>query len=104
MLKGVEKNLKENYSQIANLKRKDQLKSKDDVPIIEAFELYMLKNFHNLKLNSLTSKMLNFWESEFDQYIHEHIKFLKDNSENQTIYCSHFSKILDHFIPALEQK
>ena len=49
MLKGIEKNLKENYNKIIELKRKDQLKTKDDVPIIEAFELYMLKNFHNIQ-------------------------------------------------------
>ena len=60
MLKGIKKNLKENYNQIIDLKKKDQLKTKDDVPIIEAFELYMLKKFHNIKLNTLTNKMLNF--------------------------------------------
>ena len=30
--------------------------------LLEAFELYMLKNFHEIKLNTLTNKMLNFWE------------------------------------------
>ena len=49
MLKGIEKNFTENYQQIVNLKRKDQLKTKDDVPVVEAFELYMLKIF--IKLN-----------------------------------------------------
>ena len=44
MLKGINKNLKDNYNQIINLKRKDQLKTKEDVSIVEAFELYMLKN------------------------------------------------------------
>ena len=38
MLKGVKKNLRENYDQIISLKRKDQLKTKEDVPVIEAFE------------------------------------------------------------------
>ena len=51
MLRGIEKNLKDNYNRIIQLKRKDQLKSKEDVPVIEAFELYMLKKFHNIKLN-----------------------------------------------------
>ena len=46
MLIGIKKNLNDNYSQLINLKRKDQLKSKEDVPVFEAFELYMLKNFH----------------------------------------------------------
>ena len=43
MLKGISKNFNENYNQKLNLKRKDQLKNKDDVSAIEAFELYMLK-------------------------------------------------------------
>ena len=94
MLKGIEKNLKENYNQIINLKRKDQLKTKDDVPIVEAFELYMLKNFHNIKLNSLTNNMLNFWEKDFEKAIKKHIKFLKENLESQTKYSSKFSEIL----------
>ena len=94
MLKGIEKNFKDNYNNMINLKRKDQLKSKDDVPVTEAFELYMLKKFHNVKLNPLTSKMLNFWEKNFDNTISKHINFLKDNLEDQNIYNSRFSKIL----------
>ena len=94
MLKGIEKNLKENYNQLIELKRKDQLKTKDDVPVIEAFELYMLKKFHNIKLNSLTNKMLSFWEKDFDGVIDKHIDFLKENLEFQNKYSSKFSEIL----------
>ena len=94
MLKGIQKNLKDNYIQINKQKRKDQLKSKDDVSVLEAFELYMLKNFHDIELNSLTSKMLNFWEKDFDKSIFDHIEFLKKNIESQKIYGSRFSKIL----------
>ncbi len=96
MLKGIEKNFKDNYNQSISLKRKDNLKTKDDVSASEAFELYMLKNFHNIKLNSLTSKMLNFWEKDFDLSIKQHIKFLKDNLENQQKYSSKFSEILQN--------
>jgi len=94
MLKGVDKNLRDNYTQMIDNKRKDQIKSIDDVPVVEAFELYMLKNFHNIKLNSLTSKMLNFWEKDFDKSIFEHIEFFKQNLEDQNIYSSKFSQIL----------
>ena len=94
MLKGIDKNLKDHYIQIINHKRKDQIKSKDDVPVVEAFELYMLKNFHNIKLNSLTTKMLSFWEKDFDKSIFEHIEFFEKNLENQDIYSSKFSQIL----------
>ena len=95
MLKGIEKNFKDNYDQIIKLKRKDQLKTKDDVPVSEAFELYMLKEFHNIELNSLTSKMLSFWEKDFNKSIGDHMDFLKDNLENQNTYSSKFSEILD---------
>jgi len=93
MLIGIEKNIKDNYAQMINLKRKDQLKTKEDVPVAEAFELYMLKNFYDIKLNTLTSKMLHFWEKDFDQSITKHMKFLKENFENQSIYSSKFSEI-----------
>ena len=95
MLKGIEKNLKENYEQIIKLKRRDQLKTKEDVPLNEAFELYMLKKFHNIELNSLTNSMLKFWENDFNKEIEKHIKFLKENIENQNIYSSKFSEILE---------
>ena len=94
MLKGIEKNLKDNYSQIINLKRKDQLKTKEDVTVTEAFELYMLKKFHNIKLNSLTEKMLSFWEKDFDNTINKNIKYLKDNLEDQYKYSLKFSEML----------
>ena len=94
MLKGIKKNLQDNYNQIIKLKRKDQLKTKEDVPVIEAFELYMLKKFHGVKLNSLTNNMLNFWENDFNQAIEKHIEFLKKNIESQNKFSSKFSEIL----------
>ena len=95
MLKGIEKNFNENYSQIINRKRKDQLKTKEDVPVAEAFELYMLKNFHKIKLNALTSRMLNFWEKDFENSIEKHKEFLMNNLEDQNSYSSKFSQILE---------
>ena len=94
MLKGIEKNFHENYSQIINQKRRDQLKTKEDVSVTEAFELYMLKNFHKVKLNPLTSKMLDFWEKDFEKSIEKHKEFLMDNLEDQNTYSSRFSQIL----------
>jgi len=95
MLKGIEKNFYENYSQIINRKRKDQLKTKEDVPVSEAFELYMLKNFHKIKLNPLTSRMLSFWEKDFENSIEKHKEFLMNNLEDQNTYASKFSQIFE---------
>ena len=94
MLKGIKKNFNENYTQIINLKKKEQLRNKEDVSVSEAFELYMLKNFHQIKLNTLTSRMLNFWEKDFEKSINKHKRFLKENLENQNNYSLRFSEIL----------
>jgi len=96
MLKGVGKNLSENYNQKISLVRKDQLKNKEDVPVIEAFEIYMLKKFFKLKLNAVSSKMLSFWEKDFTQSIDKHLDFLNKNLENQDNYGLKFSEILEN--------
>ncbi len=94
MFKGIKKNLTEDYYQKINLKRKDQLVTKDDVSVTEAFELYMLKKFFNIKLNLLTAKMLNFWEKDFNLSINQHINFLNKNLDDQHKYSLKFSEIL----------
>ena len=94
MLKGVEKNLSENYNQKITTVRKEQLKNREDVPITEAFELYMLKKFFNLELNAVSSKMLSFWEKDFISSIDHHLDFLSENLEDQDNYSLKFSEIL----------
>ena len=96
ILKGIEKNLTENYKQKITVTRKDQLRNKEDVPITEAFELYMLNKFFNLKLSTESSKILSFWEKDFNVFIEKHIDFLTDNMENQDNYSSKFSEILEN--------
>ena len=94
MLKGISKNLKENYSHKILIKRKDQLKSKEDIKISEAFEIYMLKNFLGIKLNTISEKMLSFWEKDFKLSFDKHLSYLNKNLENQENYNSKFSEIL----------
>jgi cobaltochelatase CobT len=95
MLKGVGKNLRDNYSKKIALIRKDQIKNKEDVPVTEAFEFYMLKKFFNLELNAVTSKMLSFWEKDFNSSIDKHFDFLNKNLEDQNNYSLKFSEILE---------
>jgi len=96
MLKGVGKNLSENYNQKIISTRKDRLKNKEDVPVAEAFEFYMLKKFFNLELNAVSSKMLSFWEKDFTSSIDKHLDYLNKNLENQDNYGLKFSKILEN--------
>ena len=96
MLNGISKNLKDNYTLKISNKKKKQLKSKDDVPIEEAFELYMLKNFLKIKLNSLSEKILSYWAEDFKNSFNEHIEYLYKNLEDQESYNSRFSEILQN--------
>ena len=45
ILKGIEKNLAQNYYQMINKKKEQKINTKEDVMVSEAFELYLLKNF-----------------------------------------------------------
>ena len=94
MLKGISINFNENYKHKINIKRKDQLKSKEDVDVVEAFELYMLKNFFNIKLNPLSEKILSYWDKELKSSFDKHINYLKKNYEQQETYNSKFSELL----------
>jgi cobaltochelatase CobT len=95
MLKGVKKNLNENYNQKITSVLNDQLKNKGDVPITEAFELYMLKKIFNLELNAVSTKKLGFWEKDFSYSIDKHLDFLNKNLEDQESYGLKFSEILE---------
>ena len=94
MLKGIKKNILDNYLLKINSTKAKQLKSKEDVNILEAFELYMLKNFFKIKLNRTTEKMLNFWEAELEATLSKHKDYLNKNLENQELYNSKFSELL----------
>ena len=96
MLKGIEKNLAKNYYQMMDVKKEQKINTKEDVIVSEAFELYLLKNFQKIKLNSLSEKKLSFWEKDFDKSIKKHIDFLYQNLENQKVYSSKFSEILEN--------
>ncbi|MDA9605004.1 cobalamin biosynthesis protein CobT [Candidatus Pelagibacter sp.] len=96
MLKGIEKNISDNYKQKINATKKDQIKNKEDAPITEAFELYMLTKFFNIDLSIESSKILSFWEKDFNSSIDKHIEFLNENLENQNNYSLKFSEILEN--------
>ncbi len=97
MLKGIEKNFKDNY-QINLDNKKDnnsQIKSRDDVSVDQAFECYMLKKFFKTKMNDYSEKVLSYWEKDFDKCMSDHINFFSKNIENQDIYNKKFSEIIE---------
>jgi len=96
MLNGISKNLKDNYSHEILIKKKDNLNSKNDVSIEEAFKLYMLKNFLGIKLDPISEKILGYWEKDFKKSFNSHIQYLSQNLEDQESYNSKFSEILQN--------
>jgi len=94
-LKGIKKNLLNNYELKQKFTKKNQLKSKKDVKVGEAFELYLLKNFLNVKLNKLSEQILNYWNKEFDEKIKNKINFLKKNLYDQEVYSSIFAELIE---------
>jgi len=95
MLKGIKNNLKENYQTNINFLRKDQITTKQDVNVNEAFELYMLKNFFEIKMSKLSEKMLNFWINDFEKSFGKYLNFLIENVADQKEYNKKFSEILE---------
>ena len=94
-LKGIKKNLLNNYELKQKFTKKNQLKSKEDVKVGEAFELYLLKNFLNIKLNKLSKQILSYWNKEFDEKIKNKINFLKKNLYDQEVYSSIFAELIE---------
>ena len=97
MLKGIEKNFKDNYQiNIDNKKDKDnEIKSREDTSVEKAFELYMLKKFFKTEMNNYSNKILSYWEKDFDECISNHIDFFNKNIENQEVYNRKFSEIIE---------
>ena len=96
MLMGISKNFQNNYSN--KLKKIDltKIKKKDDVNISDAFEIYMLEKFLKVQIEPEAQKILSFWEKELRDTFDKHITYLNKNLENQEIYNSKFSEILEN--------
>ncbi len=94
MYLGINKNINNYYDRKINLNNKLKIDTIKDAPVSKAFELYMIKNFLNIKLNSNSQKILNYWEAKFDNAIKKHKKYLIKNINNQEIFNSKFSELV----------
>ena len=91
---GVKKNIDNfYYDKILKNNYNDQNDNKENLFQI-AFELYMLKNFLNLKINKENQKILGDWENDLDKTIGKHKKYLIKNIHDQNLFNSVFSKII----------
>ena len=60
MLKGIKKNLENNYYQKINNKKYEEVKNKEETSIQDAFELYILEKFFKFDLNENSLKSVSY--------------------------------------------
>ncbi len=96
MMKGISKNLMTKYNNKISTAKSENIKKKEESNVSEAFEYYMLNKLMNVSLSESAKKILSYWKDDFEKSLDKHINFLKENAENQEIYNSKISEILQN--------
>ena len=97
-LKGVKKNIIQCYENKFQDKKIEEIKTEADVPITEAFELYLRSHFFGIKQNHATKKMLSYWKDLFDKNLKGKLKELDNCVKNQ----NEFNKLVADIINRLD--
>jgi len=82
-LKGVKNNITQCYENKFKEKKHEEIRTEADVPITEAFELYLRNYFFNIKQNKNTKKVLSYWNDLFDKNLKKKLAKLDSILENQ---------------------
>ena len=85
-LKGVKNNITQCYENKFKDKKIEEIKTEADVPITEAFELYLRSHFFKIKQNDTTKKILSYWKDLFDKNLKRELKELDNFTEDQNKY------------------
>ena len=93
-LKGVKNNIIQCYENKFKDRKIDEIKTEADVPVTEAFELYLRSYFFNIKQNTTTKKVLSYWRDLFDKKLKKNLNKLNDCVKNQ----NEFSHIITELI------
>ncbi len=94
-LKGIKNNLIKCYENKFKNKKISEIKTEADVPITEAFELYLKNHFFNIKQTPSTKKVLSYWQELFDKNIKTKLKDLENNVENQEKFNHLIAEVID---------
>ena len=97
-LKGIKNNLIQCYENKFKNKKMEEIRTEADVPITEAFELYLRSHFFKIKQNDATEKVLSYWKDLFDKNVSKKLKALDRCIKNQ----SKFSKLITDLIDNLD--
>ncbi len=99
-LKGVKNNITQCYENKFKDKKIEEIQTDADVPITDAFELYLRSHFFKIKQNEITDKILSYWKESFDKNFSKRLSKLDDFLEDQT----KFSQLIASLIEDLDFK
>ena len=91
--KGIKKNIINNYS-TESLINENNNNKQINKNLLKAFELYLIKNFLNIKMSKMSQEILEGWEHRFNEIFFQNLNFLKENVNNQEIYNSKISTLI----------
>jgi len=97
---GVKNNITQCYENKFKNKKAEEIKTETDVPVTEAFELYLRNHFFEIKQNDTTKKMLSCWRNLFNKNLNKNLKKLDACIENQ----SKFNQLVADIIENLDFK
>ena len=96
-LKGVKNNITQCYENKFKKKRIEEIKTEADVPVTEAFELYLRNHFFKIKQNQATKKTLSYWKKLFDKNLSSKLTQLDNCIENQSTYSHLVANLIANF-------
>ena len=96
-LKGVKNNITQCYENKFKKKRIEEIKTEADVPVTEAFELYLRNHFFKIKQNQATKKTLSYWKKLFDKNLSSKLTQLDNCIENQSTYSHLIANLIANF-------
>jgi len=94
-LKGVKNNITQCYENKFKNKKIEEIRTEADVPITDAFELYLRSHFFDMKQNHVTRKVLSYWKDLFDKNLNQSLKKLDKCIENQSQYNQLITNLID---------
>ena len=95
-LKGIKNNITKSYENRFKNKKLEEIKTEADVPVTEAFELYLRSHFFKIKQNEKTEKVLSYWKNLFEKNLSKKLKELDTCIDNQEKFSRLAADLIDN--------
>ncbi len=93
---GIKNNITQSYENKFKNKKLSEIKTESDVPISEAFELYLRSHFFDIKQNETKKKILSYWKKSFDKNLKKRINELDKNLNDQNKFSNLIAELIEN--------